>query len=194
MPLSGEFTILREERLEDQPSLMALRNNLDTQAWSKTLPPDYTLPMYEKRFAAREFSYNPLEGRFIIEDRTTRAFIGTVSYTGLESRWAATIGVMVERSYWGTPHTRDAQEVLLKFLFEELGLRVVRLWTHSGNVRAIGSAQKLGFVLSGRQREAIFKGGQFFDNVVMDMLREEYYALHPALSDHMPPLGAAEAP
>jgi RimJ/RimL family protein N-acetyltransferase len=73
-------------------------------------------------------------------------------------------------------------------LFDELGLRVVRLWTHSGNPRAVGSAEKLGFTLSYRQREGIFKDGQLFDNIGMDMLREEYYAKHPELTDHLPPL------
>ena len=82
----------------------------------------------------------------------------------------------------------DAQELLLKFLFHELGLRVVRLYTQSGNVGAMKLAGKAGFQVSVRQREAIFKGGQRFDNIEMDLLREEYYALHPELEDNLPPL------
>ena len=82
----------------------------------------------------------------------------------------------------------DALEVVLQFPFEELGLRVVRLWTNSGNPRAIGSGETLGFKLSLRQREAVFRKGQLFDNIGMDLLREEYYARHPELSDHLSPL------
>jgi RimJ/RimL family protein N-acetyltransferase len=111
-----------------------------------------------------------------------------VIYSGLEPRWDVTIGIMIAKNYWGGGYAVDALETLLKFLFEELGVRVVRLWTHSGNPRAIGSAEKLGFSLSYRQRESIFKNGQLFDNVGMDMLREEYYARHPELTDHLPPL------
>jgi len=35
MALEGKFVILREEREKDLPFLVALRNDLETQAWSK---------------------------------------------------------------------------------------------------------------------------------------------------------------
>ena len=188
MALEGNLTILREERPEDLPLLVDLRNDLETQAWSLTLPPDYTLGMYARRLEGREFSYDRSDGRFIIIEKESAKWVGSIVYSSLQSRWSATLGIMIAKPFWGGGHANDALEVLLKFLFEELGLRVVRLWTHSGNPRAIGAAEKLGFVLSYRQREAIYKGGQLFDNVGMDMLREEYYARHPERSDHLPSL------
>ena len=75
--------------------------------------------------------------------------------------------------------------VLTNESVEELGLKVVRLWTQSGNLRAVGSAQKLGFTIVARHREAIFKGGEYHDNISMDLLREEWYALHPELEDRL---------
>ena len=189
MALQGNLTLLREERPEDLPFLVDLRNDLETQAWSQTLPPDYTLGMYAKRLESREFSYERDDGRFIIVEKESGAFVGSVVYSSVQSRWSATIGIMIAKSFWGGGYAIDALAVLLQFLFEELGLRVVRLWTHSGNPRAIGSAEKLGFQLSLRQRQAIFKNGQLFDNIGMDLLREEYYALHPELTDHLPALG-----
>lgn len=188
MPLDGELVTLREERPEDMPLLTALRNDLDTQAWSKALPPDYTENMYLKRFQAREYSYDPQEGRFIIVSSASGEFAGTISYTGLEPRWAATIGLMVEKKFWGTGIALDAQETLLNFLFLELGLRVIRLYTHSGNPRAVGLAKKSGFQVSVRHRQAIFKNGEIFDSIVMDLLREEYFALHQQLVDNLPSL------
>jgi ribosomal-protein-alanine N-acetyltransferase len=188
MGMEGKQTLLREERSEDLPFLVALRNDLETQAWSTSLPPDYTLEMYQKRFNQREFSYRRDDGRFIILEKETGERIGTVSYSGVDQRWDATIGIMVAKPYWGGGYAIDALETILRFLFEELGLRVVRLWTHSGNPRAVGSAEKLGFQLSYRQREAVFKGGQLYDNIGMDLLREEYYALHPELTDNLPAL------
>jgi RimJ/RimL family protein N-acetyltransferase len=188
MPLEGSLVILREERPEDMKLLAALRNDLETQAWSKTLPPDYTEEMYLKRFQGREFSYDPKEGRFIITSKETAEFAGTISYTGLRPRWSATIGIMVEKKFWGSGFANDAQEVLLKFLFMELGLRVVRLYTHSGNLRAVRLAEKAGFRISVRQRQAIFKNGELYDNLMMDLLREEYFANHPELVDNLPKL------
>lgn len=188
MAMEGNLTILREERSDDLPFLVEMRNDLETQAWSLTLPPDYTLGMYIKRLDGREFSYDRSDGRFIITEKESHELIGSVVYSSLRSRWSATLGIIVAKPFWGGGYAMDAVEVLLKFLFEELGLRVVRLWTHSGNPRAVGSAKKLGFKLSYRQREAVFKGGQIFDNLGMDLLREEYYSQHPELTDHLPPL------
>jgi len=188
MPLEGELVILREEQPEDMSLLVALRNNLETQAWSKTLPPDYTETMYMKRFQDREYSYDPQEGRFIMIVRASGEFAGSISYTGLKPRWSATIGLMVEKKFWGTGLAMDAQETLLQFLFVELGLRVIRLFTHDGNPRAVARAEKAGFKVTARPRQAIFKNGEVFDNIVMDLLREEYFSRHPRLEDHLPPL------
>jgi RimJ/RimL family protein N-acetyltransferase len=188
MPLEGDLVILREERREDLDFFRELRNDLDTQAWSKTLPPDFTEPMYTKRFEAREFSYDPKEGRFTIVRKDTGERAGYVSYTGLERRFAATMGIIIDKACWGTGIALDAQEVLLKFLFVELGLRVVRLWTHSGNPHAVRLAERSGFQVSGRMRESIFKGGECYDTLIMDLLREEYFARYPELSDHLSPL------
>jgi RimJ/RimL family protein N-acetyltransferase len=188
MALEGQLVILREERSEDMQPLVELRNDLETQAWGRTLPPDYTVPMYLKRFQDREFSFDRKDGRFIIESKSTHEFAGTIIYADLRPRWSTFIGIMLARKFWGGGFGYDAQELLLKFLFEELGLQVVRLFTHSGNPRAVGLAEKSGFKVSMRQREAIFKNGQVYDNLMMDLLREEYYAGHPDLTDHLPPL------
>jgi RimJ/RimL family protein N-acetyltransferase len=168
--------------------LVVLRNDLDTQAWSRTLPPDYTESMYMKRFEGREFSFDPKEGRFIIVSKENGEFAGTISYTGLRPRWSATIGIMIEKRFWGSGFANDAQEVLLRFLFIELGLRVVRLYTHSGNPRAVRLAERAGFKVSVRERQAIFKNGELYDNLMMDLLREEYFAVHPELTDNLPKL------
>lgn len=188
MPLEGILIRLREERQQDMPLLVDLRNDLDTQAWSKTLPPDYTEAMYIKRFNEREFSFERDDGRFIIEIKETGEFAGIIIYSWLNPRWSATLGIMVSKKFWGKNIAQDAQEVILKFVFHELGLRVARLFTHSGNKAAIKLAQKSGFQITVRQREAIFKNGVLYDNIVMDLLREEYYAQHPELTDGLPGL------
>jgi RimJ/RimL family protein N-acetyltransferase len=186
MALEGKLVILREQKREDMQRLVDLRNDLETQAWSVSLPPDFTLEMYQKRYDKREFSFERTDGQFTILIKDSGEYAGLVSYTDLHPRFSATIGIIVDKKFWGGGVAYDAQEVLLKFLFEELGLRVVRLWTHSGNPRAVKLAEKSGFKVSLRMREAIWKSGQLLDNLNMDLLREEYYALHPELTDGLP--------
>ncbi len=185
MALTGRTVRLREMTDEDLPMLVRLRNDLDTQAWSRALPPDYTLDMIRHRYTGRPFEVRRESAMFIIELIETDETVGYMNYTDVVDRMEATIGIMVDRRWWGTGVAAEANELLLRFLFEELGLRVVRLWTQSENERAIGSARKLGFREAVRMPGAIFKAGDHRDNVMMDVLREEWYALHPELEDSL---------
>lgn len=186
MALEGKKVRLREERESDLQFLLDLRNDLETQGWSKTLPPDYTMDMYEKRHRDREFSVDRKDGRFTIEDKESGELIGTIGYSDLEPRLSTTIGIAISKKYWSSGVAQDALEMLLLFLFRELGLQVVRLWTHSGNPRAVKGAEKMGFKLAVRMREAIIMRGEMHDNLVMDILREEYFDLHAEFEDQLP--------
>jgi RimJ/RimL family protein N-acetyltransferase len=188
MPLEGERLLLREERPADIPFEAGLRNDLETQAWPKALPPDYTEAMYRKRFEGREFSMDRREARFIIELKETHEQVGYISYYDLEPRFSVTYGLAVLKKFWGTGLAAEAQAVLLKFLFVELGMRVVRLWTTSGNPAMIRLAEKGGFKLSGRVRQSAFRSGELYDGITMDILREEYFTRHPELADNLPSL------
>ncbi|MFX0092053.1 MAG: GNAT family N-acetyltransferase [Candidatus Hodarchaeota archaeon] len=185
MPLEGNKIYLREHQRSDIPKFREWRNILETQGWSKTLPPDYTDEMYFKRHDAREFSYNPKQGLFTIVRKSNDEVIGLISYSHLAPRHSAVIGIILDQKYWGQGYGFDAQETLLKFLFIELGLQVVRLWTHGGNPGAVKLAQRSGFRISSRTREGVMKGGKFVDNLSMDLLREEFFELHPELSNNI---------
>jgi RimJ/RimL family protein N-acetyltransferase len=184
--LEGELVILREERHEDQPLFVQLRNDLVTQGWNVALPPTYTVGMYVKRLEAMEFSYDRDGARLSVVEKKSGELAGYITYSELNPRLSATIGIAIAVPFWGTGVAFDAQEVLLRFLFLELGLRAVHLWSHSGNDRALGLAAKSGFVLTGRVREGMYKNGRLLDTVVMSVLREEYFARHPEFEDLLP--------
>ena len=188
MVLVGKLVKLREERKEDLTKQVALRNDLDTQAWSKALPPDFTFEMYEIRYNKREFSFDRKDGKFSIITKENDDYVGFISYSEYSDRFEATIGIVVDKRFWGTGMAYDAQEVLLKFLFLELGVRVVRLWTQSGNQGAIRLAKKSGFKISGTIRHTVYMRGKINDTLVVDLLREEYFDRHPDLIDTLPPL------
>jgi RimJ/RimL family protein N-acetyltransferase len=188
MPLEGERVRLREERLDDIPLLLSLRNDMATQGWNQALPPDYTEAMERQRYEKREYSMDRTDGRFIVERKDTGEAVGLIRYSGLEPRWAVTIGISTLRSAWGSHLAFDAQETLLRFVFLDLGVRVVRLWTHGANPRAVRLAERSGFQVAIRAREDAYKEGRLFGVLLMDLLREEYFARHPELRDELPPL------
>jgi RimJ/RimL family protein N-acetyltransferase len=169
VPLDGDMIRLREVREPDLDMFVRLRNDLATQAWSRTLPPDYTVEMIRRRYWDRDFSYRRDHGIFVIELKDGGAVAGMVSYSDVVDRMEASWGLAIDERFWGTGVALDAGDTLLRFLFVELGLRVVRL----------------GFREAVRVPNAIFKSGQHADNLSMDLLREEWFTLHPELEDRL---------
>jgi len=191
MALEGNLVILREERAEDQSLFVDLRNDLETQGWNVALPPTYTVGMYVKRLDAMEFSYDREDARFSVEHKESGELAGYIGYTHVDPRISTTIGIAIAKPFWGTGVAFDAQEVLLRFLFIELGLRAVHLWSHSGNDRALALAAKSGFQITGRVREGMYKNGRLLDTIVMSVLREAYFERHPELEDLLPQISSS---
>jgi RimJ/RimL family protein N-acetyltransferase len=49
------------------------------------------------------------------------------------------------------------------------------------NARALRAYQKCGFVIEGREREAAFVDGTWFDDVMMGILDREYREMNPTV-------------
>ncbi len=89
----------------------------------------------------------------------------------------ATLGIMIgEKPYWSKGYGTDAVRTLVAFAFEEMNLNRVELAVFDFNERAIASYKKCGFVEEGRRRQALYKGGEYHDVLVMGVLREEWSA------------------
>nr|WP_267901880.1 GNAT family protein [Brevibacillus parabrevis] len=67
---------------------------------------------------------------------------------------------------------------MLRFLFLRLNLNRVQLDTWSGNTRAIRAYEKCGFVVEGRLRQNEYVNGQYYDTIMMGILREEFALSH----------------
>ncbi len=185
MPLEGDLVRLREIRPGDEPLLASLRNNLATQAWPKALPPDYTGEMVRRRYLDRDYSFDRRDGYFTVERKADDEAIGYAQYSGVEPRLRGWVGLAMTQQAWGTGASREVMELLLRFCFEQLGLHVMMLGTHTGLPRMVGLAEKLGFKMAVRLRRSVWLGGDYHDGLVMDLLREEYYSARPDLVDRL---------
>jgi UDP-4-amino-4,6-dideoxy-N-acetyl-beta-L-altrosamine N-acetyltransferase len=69
---------------------------------------------------------------------------------------------------------QEATNQTLNFAFQDLGLERVWLKVMADNAPAIKLYQKCGFVEEGILRKSVFKKGQFIDQIMMAILREEF--------------------
>jgi len=87
----------------------------------------------------------------------------------------ATVGIVIgKKDYWGKGYGTDAMKLLISFIFDEMNMNKVQLHVYSYNERAIKSYKKSGFIEEGRLRQAQYNRGQYHDEVIMGLLRDDY--------------------
>ncbi len=114
----------------------------------------------------------PFNIRALADDR----LIGFVGLGGLQWTHGDTwLGIGIgEPAYWGRGYGADATRLVLRFGFTELNLHRVTLGVYSYNLRAIRAYEKAGFVTEGRLRHVLHRDGQWYDEVSMGILREDW--------------------
>lgn len=102
--------------------------------------------------------------------------IGTVSLE--KFNWidrSAILGIFIgDKDYRSNGYGTEAIRLLLEFGFRYLNLHSIRLDLLGINERARKCYLKCGFTETGRDREAIFLNGSYYDKVHMDILESEF--------------------
>lgn len=113
-----------------------------------------------------------------IHVRDTDRLIGTCAFSQVDGDNGSTLFHITigERDAWGKGYGTEATELMVAHAFARLALHRVALTVFEFNPRAIRSYEKCGFVVEGRAREAIFRDGQFWDEIHMSILAEEWEA------------------
>jgi RimJ/RimL family protein N-acetyltransferase len=112
---------------------------------------------------------------FAIETHDGR-HIGNIGLHSLD--WvhrSAELGIVIgERECWGQGYGSDAIRTLLRFAFDELNLHRVYLKVYEDNTRGIRAYEKCGFQCEGRLREAVYRKGRYYDELILSVLRHEF--------------------
>ena len=172
MEFTREGVTLRPPTDDDCQFLADLGINMRTQGWNQRLPPTRTAERVSEKI--KEGLKKPYHAMLMI-DTEKDGTVGYITYDEEKPGLGATLGLITAEDHWGKGYAQIATEIVLEFLFEERGLQVIWAWSQSGNVRAVGAAEKMGFKVSVRVREGTIMYGKLHDTLCLDMLREEYY-------------------
>ena len=114
----------------------------------------------------------PFVVRALADDR----LVGFVGLFGVQwTHGDAWVGIGIgDENDWGKGYGTDAMRVVLHYAFTELNLHRVSLMVFGYNPRAIRSYEKAGFVVEGRTRQTLNRDGQYWDELYMGILREEW--------------------
>lgn len=170
----GEKVCLRSYKEEDIKIANSLVNDKELKKFLVTGIPFPMSSWEEEAWIKSQKSNNNGEYNFAIEDIKTNKYIGGC---GIQTvNWltrVATVGIMIgDKNYWSKGYGTDAMKVLVKFIFENMNIRKIRLSTFSFNLRAKKCYEKCGFQVEGILKDEIFKEGKYYDEIIMSVFSE----------------------
>lgn len=119
---------------------------------------------------------NSGEYQFAIVEKESDMLIGNCGIQEVSHTFQrAEIGLFIgDEENRGKGYGKEVLSLLLEYCFDTLNMHNVMLKVFSFNERAIHTYKRVGFKEIGRRREAYYAKGKFWDDVYMDILKEEF--------------------
>jgi RimJ/RimL family protein N-acetyltransferase len=170
--IRGKKTHLRALQHDDLPRCVSWFNDPEVRHF---LTFRYPLSMAEEEKWWANLHKRENDYIFAIEAEDGK-HIGNVGLHGVErENRRAMLGIAIgEKTYWGRGYGTDAIQTLLGWAFGYLNLNRVYLTVYAYNERAIRCYEKCGFRHEGVMRQALYSDGQYFDEGMMGILRDEF--------------------
>lgn len=172
--LETENLILRDMQLSDESSFVEISQNSKYQRFyseSDCEPDKYR--QLTKLFVEQALETPRMSYQLAIESKQTGQFIGTVGLR-LEADGQASMGAGIARQAQGHGLIYEAAKALANFGFNTLDVHRIYAETISQNLAAIRLCKSLGMKQEGYYRENRFFKGQWWDTVVLAVLRSEW--------------------
>jgi [ribosomal protein S5]-alanine N-acetyltransferase len=172
--LAGSMVTLRELRLSDAPSLLAM---LSTEEVARFIsPPPTTVEGFERFIAwAQRERMAGNYACFAIVPAGMNTAIGIFQVRSLEPGFGtAEWGFAMASEYWGSGIFVEGARLILDFAFEVIGTSRLEARAATANGRGNGALRKLGAVQEGVLRRSFFRNGHYFDQVLWGILAEDW--------------------
>jgi diamine N-acetyltransferase len=175
----GEQIRLRAAERSDLPRFVAWLNDPDVRRFLFINLP-LSLVQEELWFENMQKA-EPAEQVLVIEvqDGSEWKPIGNTSFMGID--WQARlaeVGIFIgEKDFWNRGYGRETMRLMLKHGFNTLNLNRIWLRVYEHNLRGIRAYEHAGFVHEGRLRQAKYDDGQYYDILLMSVLRNEWAGL-----------------
>lgn len=177
--LTGKNIFLRYLQESDvSERYLAWLSDPDTTRFLETKPGKVTLD--ELREFVRSHVARSDSRIFGIFDNTDQRHLGNVKLEPIvREHGRAVLGILVgDGESRGRGIGTEAVNLALNYAFSSLNLHRVSLGVISEHEAAIRCYQKAGFLIEGRNREAVFRDGVFVDSVTMSILAHEFESSH----------------
>jgi ribosomal-protein-alanine N-acetyltransferase len=174
--LCGRQVTLRELRISDAPSLLAM---LTTEEVTRFIsPPPTTVEGFE-RFILWTHRQR-VQGAYVCFAVVPEGYedaVGLFQVRQLEPGFeTAEWGFALGSPFWGTGIFPEAARLVVDFVFETIGARRLEARAAILNGRGNGALKKLGAIREGILRKSLFRHGLYLDQFLWTILDEDWLA------------------
>lgn len=171
--LEGDRIFLTSETMDDYDNYYRWRNDKEIQAGDgrtfRPVGPERAREYFKAQLDDKDF----IRLSIIMSDtgvQAGRICIYRIDHEIRIAQW----GITLDKAFWRQGIGSEAARLLLKYAFEDLGMRKMHSVTNSGNVASVKFQESLGFLQEGRLREQEIINNQIVDQLHYGMLRQEY--------------------
>jgi RimJ/RimL family protein N-acetyltransferase len=172
--LSGSMVTLRELRLSDAPSLLAM---LATDEVGRFIsPPPTTVEGFERfiTWTHRERAAGNY-ACFAVVPHGMDTAIGIFQIRQLEPGFGtAEWGFAIGSAFWGTGVFIDSAKMIVNFAFDVIGTHRLEARAAVANGRGNGALRKVGAVQEGVLRKSFLRNGEYLDQTLWTILDEDW--------------------
>jgi ribosomal-protein-alanine N-acetyltransferase len=172
--LTGSMVTLRELRLSDAPSLLAMLSSEEVSRFIS--PPPTTVEGFE-RFIAwthRERTAGNY-ACFAVVPHGMDSAIGIIQVRQLEPGFAtAEWGFAIGSGFWGTGVFLDGAKMVVDFAFDLVGAHRLEARAAVANGRGNGALRKVGAVQEGVLRKSFLRNGEYLDQTLWTILDDDW--------------------
>ncbi|MEO8033657.1 MAG: GNAT family protein [Acidobacteriota bacterium] len=172
--IAGEHVILRAFERDDVERCYRWMNDPNIV---RTLKSRYPIAFQnEAEWLERAMHAHQDERHFAIEKKDDRSHIGNASIHEID--WVSQTGwfglFVGEPSAWNRGFGGDAIHTLVRFAFEEMNLRKLRIHVFDYNDKARHVLLAQGFVQEGKLERDFYREGSYHDIVILSIFREAF--------------------
>lgn len=172
--LTGHAVTLRELRLSDAPTLLAMLKTEEVERFIS--PPPTTVQGFERfiLWTQRQREAGQYICFGIVPDGMEHA-VGIFQVRQLEPSFkTAEWGFALGSGFWGTGRFLGGARLVLEFVFEQVEVHRLEARAAAQNGRGNGALAKVGAVKEGVLRKSFLKDGQYLDQVLWSIVREDW--------------------
>ena len=183
--LGGHQVGLALMRKEDVPNIARWHQDLEFTASIGSPGEAHSLEMREEAYQ-KNARMRPDSVELAVILLATGRLVGFGGLFDISRAMTASLFVGIgERDLWGKGLGTEATRLICEYGFFFRNLYSVKVEVNGYNRRAIRVYERLGFKLIGRVRGAIVLNGNRYDQVLMDLLRQELKLEHVARFENL---------